>query len=176
LTSNNIGSAGTATSPEANPVLAGYASASTEEIFAAGAAYNVGSATVGLTYSNARFKGLGDTGASGPNPFGYTGTASFNNAEVNFKYQFTPSFLAGVAYNYTHTSGADDRTAATYHQASVGADYFLSKRTDVYGIVVYQHASGTDSLDQPAVADITGQTPSAVNHQIAVRLGMRHRF
>ena len=56
------------------------------------------------------------------------------------------------------------------------ADYFLSKRTDVCAMAVYQRASGTDSLGQPAVAYITGQSPSSNNHQIAVRLGIAHRF
>ena len=176
LTSNNLGAIGSATTIESNPVVAGYASASTTQVAAAGASYVIGAATLGATYSNTQFRGLGNVGASGPNPFGYSGTATFNNGEASFKYQFSPALLAGVAYDYTHSSGASARPGATYHQASVGTDYFLSKRTDVYGIVVYQHASGTDSLDQPAVASITGQTASANNHQVAVRLGLRHKF
>ncbi|MFT4507173.1 porin [Caballeronia sp. 15711] len=173
---NNIGSAGSPSSPETNPVIAGYASANTIQIAAIGAAYQFGSATLGLTYSNVQFRNLGDTASSGPNSLGYHGAAKFNTTEANAKYQLTPSLLAGVAYNYTHNSGADGSGSATYHQASIGTDYFLSKRTDIYGIMVYQHASGTDSLGQPAVAYITGQTASASNHQIALRLGLRHRF
>lgn len=73
-------------------------------------------------------------------------------------------------------SGAEGKASATYHQGSLGLDYFLSKRTDVYTIVVYQHASGTDSLGQSAVAQIAGQTPSATDNQAAVRVGIRHRF
>uniref|UniRef100_UPI0035CC566B porin n=1 Tax=uncultured Caballeronia sp. TaxID=1827198 RepID=UPI0035CC566B len=176
LTSNNIGSLGSATTPVSNPAIAGYASASTTQIIAAGAAYQLGAATLGATYSNTQFRGLGSSGSSGPNPFGYSGTATFNNAEANFKYQITLAFLAGVAYNYTHSTRSGGIAGATYHQASTGADYFLSKRTDLYAIVVYQHANGTDSLAQPAVATITGQTPSSNNHQIALRIGMRHRF
>lgn len=176
LTSNNIGSSGSATTAESNPIYAGYASASTVQIAAAGAAYQFGAATLGATYSNTQFRGLGNTSASGPNPLGYRGNATFNSAEANLKYQVTPSFLLGVAYSYTRNSGADERSGATYQQGSMGADYFLSKRTDVYAIVVYQHVAGTDSLNQPAVAYITGQTPSANNHQTAARLGKRHRF
>ncbi|MDR5826302.1 porin [Caballeronia sp. LP006] len=171
---NNLGSAGSATTPQSNPIYAGYASASTTQIISAAGSYKFGGATVGLTYSNVQFRGLGSN--SGPDPLGYTGTARFDNAEANFRYQLTPSWLAGVAYVYTHASGASERSGATYHQAQAGTDYFLSKRTDVYAIVVYQHANGTDSLGQPAVAYITGQSPSSNNHQIAVRLGMSHRF
>jgi len=173
---NNIGSAGGATSAESNPIYAGYASASTVQIIGAGTAYQFGSATLGATYSNVQFKGLGDTGASGPNPYGYSGKTTFNIAEANFKYQLTPMLLAGAAYSYAHNSGADGRGSATYHQGSLGLDYFLSKRTDVYTIAVYQHASGTDSFGQPAVAQITGQTASATNNQTAIRIGIRHKF
>lgn len=174
--SNNIGSAGSATSAQSNPIYAGYASASTVQIIGAGAAYQIGAATVGATYSNVQFRGLGNTTSSGPNPLAYAGNATFNVAEANLKYQITPSLLAGVAYSYTHNSGADGGASASYHQGVLGLDYFVSKRTDVYTIVVYQHASGTDSLNQPAVAQITGQTPSATDNQAAVRIGIRHRF
>ncbi|MBN3846606.1 MULTISPECIES: porin [Burkholderiaceae] len=172
--SNNLGSLGSATTPESNPIYAGYASASTLQIISAAGSYQIGSATLGLTYSNVQFRGLGST--SGPNPLGYTGNARFNNVEVNGRYQLTPAWLAGVAYIYTNASGAENRSGALYHQLQAGSDYFLSKRTDVYFIVVYQHASGTDSLGQPAVAYLTGQTPSASNHQLALRIGITHRF
>ncbi|OLL31234.1 porin [Burkholderia sp. SRS-W-2-2016] len=172
--SNNLGSVGSATSPQSNPIYAGYASASTTQIASAAASYQLGQASLGLIYSNVQFRGLGSP--SGPNPFGYSGTATFNNAEVNLRYQITPALLAGVAYMYSHNSGADNAGSASYNQVQAGTDYFLSKRTDVYVIVAYQRASGHDSLNQPAVAYITGQTPSATNHQVGVRLGISHRF
>ncbi|SDD74347.1 porin [Paraburkholderia lycopersici] len=172
--SNNLGSLGSATSPQSNPIYAGYASASTTQIVSAAGSYQLGSATFGVNYSNVQFRGLGSN--SGPNPLGYSGNASFDNVEANFKYQISPAWLGGLAYVYTHAGGADNRGVALYHQVQAGTDYFLSKRTDTYLIVVYQHASGTDSFGQPAVTYITGQTPSASNHQIAVRVGITHRF
>ena len=176
VTSMNTGSLGSATSPESNPAYAGYASASTLQVAAVGAAWRLGSITLGATYSNVQFRGLGDTATSGPNAFGYAGTATFDIGEVNLRWQLSPSLLVGTAYSYAHSSGADGRDSAIYQQGSLGADYLLSKRTDIYSIVVYQHASGTDSLNQPAVASISGQTASANNHQLAVRFGLRHRF
>jgi len=173
-TSNNLGSLGSVTTPESNPIYAGYASASTTQILSAAGSYQLGAATIGLLYSNVQFKGLGSL--SGPDPLGFSGTAKFDNAEANFRYQLTPSWLAGLAYVYTHASGASGQPGAIYHQVQTGTDYFLSKRTDVYVIVAYQHASGTDSLGQPAVAYITGQSPSSNNHQIAARIGVTHRF
>ena len=173
-TSNNLGAVGSATTVESNPIYAGYASASTTQMVSAGGAYTFSAATLGFTYSNVQFKGLGSS--SGPNPFGYAGTAKFDSAEANFRYQISPALLAGVAYIYTRNGGATGRDSATYHQIQTGADYFLSKSTDVYAVLVYQHASGTDSFGQPAVASITGQTPSSNNHQAAVRLAIAHRF
>ncbi|CAB3643319.1 Outer membrane porin protein [Paraburkholderia graminis C4D1M] len=173
-TANNLGGAGSATSPQSNPIYAGYASAKNLQIAAISAAYAIGPATLGVAYSNTRFQDLGSS--SGPNPLGYTGTAYFHNIEASAKWQVTPAFVLGAAFDYTTGSGAAGRNGAKYELSSLGADYFLSKRTDVYTVAVYEHASGTDSLNQPAVATITGMTPSSTNNQVAVRVGIRHKF
>lgn len=65
---------------------------------------------------------------------------------------------------------------APYHHGVVGGDYFLSKRTDVYADVVYQHASGTDSTGTKAVANLTGVTASSTWNQMLAVVGLRHRF
>ncbi|WP_321811905.1 MULTISPECIES: porin [unclassified Burkholderia] len=169
-----------ATANSSTPVISGFMSAHTYQVVGAGAAYTIGAATVGATYSYTRFAGLGDTVASGPNPNHYSGSAHFNNVEVNFRYQVSPSLLLGIAYDYTKGGSTATMTSsnpgATYHQGSVGADYFLSKRTDFYLIGVFQKASGIDSTDRPAVASINGLTASSSNHQTALRIGIRHKF
>jgi predicted porin len=169
-----------ATANATNPVISGFMSAHTYQVIGAGAAYSIGAATIGATYSNSQFKSLGDTATSGPNPQRYTGSSTFNNAEVNLKYQVTPAFLMGVAYDYTKggstTTPTGSNPGATYHQGSVGADYFLSKRTDLYFIGVFQKASGTDSTNKAAVASINGLTASSNDRQVALRLGIRHKF
>lgn len=165
-----------------NPVISGYSSAHTYQVIAAGGAYSIGAATVGATYSHTKFMGLGDTATSGPNPLGYSGTATFNNAEVNFKYQFTPAFLVGVAYDFTKGCSVSSSLPAVhndgvkYHQFALGADYSLSKKTDVYVLGVYQKASGVDSTGQQAVASITGVTAAATNRAALVRAGLRVKF
>ena len=162
-----------------SPVTTGFTSARNYSVAAAAGSYAIGLATVGLTYSNTRFSGLGDLSA-GANPNGYSGTAVFNNVEVNAQYQLTPAFLVGAAYDYTNggsvASKNGEKPDATYHQVSVGADYFLSKRTDVYFIGVYQKASGIDSRDVSAVASLSNLTPSNNNHVAVARLGIRHKF
>lgn len=176
-TGNNIGSQGPI---QGSPVISGFATAKNYQVIGAAGAYAIGAATLGLTYSNVKFKDLGSvavvTAGGTPAAPGYTGNASFNNGEINFRYQFTPALLAGVAYDYTKGTGAAGQPGSTYHQGSIGADYFLSKRTDVYLVAVYQKASGTDSTGHPAVASINVLTPSNNDRQAVVRVAIRHKF
>jgi predicted porin len=165
-----------------NPVFSGYASAHTYQVIAAGGAYSIGVTTLGATYSNTKFMGLGDTATSGPNPLRYSGTATFNNAELSAKYQFTPAFLVGIAYDYTKGDSVSSalpgvhNSGDKYHQFALGADYNLSKRTDVYLLGIYQKASGVDSTGQQAVASINSVTAAAGNHAALVRAGLRVKF
>lgn len=173
VTVNNIGSLGSATTPEKNPVMAGYASARREEVVGAGTSYTLGRATLGAVYTNTRFIGLGST--SGPNPLGYAGSAVFSTIEVNTSYRVAPALSVGASYSYTSTSGPH-ANKAHYNQVNAGVHYFLSKRTDVYMVAAYQRASGVDSLGQPAVASINGMTPSASRQQFVNAIGVAHRF
>jgi predicted porin len=170
---------GTAT-PAANsitsPVYSGYASANTYQVIGAGGNYTIGAATLGATYSNTKFMGLGNTTQSGPNPRHLGGEVTFNNVELSFKYQVLASLLVGLEYDYTRGSSVNGADAAQYHQGTLGVDYFLSKRTDVYLVGVYQHASGVDSTGKPAVAAINQVTASNSNNQTVVSLGFRHKF
>ncbi|MGU7783815.1 porin [Burkholderia sp. PU8-34] len=169
----NTGASAAATAVT-SPVYGAYAnSANTYQVIGAGGAYTFGAATIGATYSNTKFKSF----SVGP----FVGqTATFNNGEINFKYQLTPALILGAAYDYTQGSKIDNASAAKYHQGSLGVDYFLSKRTDVYVIGVYQHASG-NALDSKgdvvqATAAINGLDPSRTSNQVAARVGIRHKF
>jgi len=168
---NNATSSTTASNMSGSRIYSGYASAGTQQVISAGGAYTFGAATLGATYSNTQFKDLGSE--AGLNPLGYSGAAKFHNAEISFKYLLTPAFLLGAAYDYTKGYGVND---AKYHQAMLGADYFLSKRTDLYIAGVYQHALGTDSTNRPAVANISLFSPSSTSNQIAATVGIRHKF
>jgi len=159
-----------------SPVYAGFTSANTYQVIGAGGAYTFGAATIGATYSNIRF---GNLGASFASPFKGQ-SATFNNAELNFKYQLTPALLIGAAYDYTRGAEIDGASRAQYHQGAVGVDYFLSKRTDVYVIGVYQHALG-ETLNAAgatvdATAGINGLSGSSNQNQLAARVGIRHKF
>ncbi|WP_028232405.1 porin [Paraburkholderia mimosarum] len=168
---NNSLSSTTASNMTASTVYSGYASARTQQIIAAGAAYQIGQATLGAMYTNTQFRGLGALSAL--NSLHYHGNAAFHNAEVNFKYLVTPALNVGISYDYTKGYGVNH---ATYHQVDAGVDYFLSKRTDVYISAIYQHATGTDSTGKSAVANITGFSASSTGNQFVAVTGIRHKF
>ncbi|BCF93414.1 porin [Paraburkholderia largidicola] len=174
---NNTSS--TTASTVTTPVYSGFVSANTYQVIAAGGAYTLGAATFGATYSNIRFMNLGAVASL--NTKGYTGSATFNDVEINFKYQLTPALLAGAAFNYTKGSDVSESGGATnpgakYLQGALGVDYFLSKRTDVYVVGIYQKASGTDSTGKSAVAAINTQSASSSDRQAFVRVGIREKF
>jgi predicted porin len=171
---NNIGTT--------NPIFGGYASAHTYQVAGAGGAYAFGAATVGFTYTNIQFRGLGNTEEGGPNPNGFSGNAVFNTVEVSAKYQLTPAFLLGASYDYTHNSGASstkagvDGSGGRYNQFSLGADYFFSRSTDVYLVGSYMIASGFDSTGQASTAELGSVGGSGTGRQAFARLGLRHKF
>ncbi|CAB3806930.1 porin [Paraburkholderia fynbosensis] len=127
------------------------------------ASYNIGAAQFGGAFTNARFDDA--NGVKG-------NTVWFNNYEIWGQYFFTPAMVAGLGYNYSN--GHVDATDAKphYHQLNAVADYFLSKRTDVYLLGVFQQAGGGAYANIYQV--FTGQ--STTNRQFLLRVGMRHRF
>lgn len=171
------GTASTTASNVSSPVYSGFGSANTYQVTAAGATYAMGAATLGATYSNIKFENLGASYAS---PFkGQTQT--FNNGEIQLLYCLSPALVLGATYDYTRGSSINGRAAAQYHQGGLGVDYFLSKRTDLYAVGVYQHATGqtlssTGTAIMPAVASISGLTASANQNQLAVKAGVRVKF
>lgn len=151
------------------PINGGYVSAKSIGIARAAAQYTVGPFTMGASYSNAQYK---------PDGFStYGSTEKYNVGQGFLNYQATPALLVGVGYSYTKSSGD---TKATYHQASLGADYSLSKRTDVYLVGAYQHASGNTGDGAggsvSAQASIGSYGYNGTNSQELVALGLRHKF
>ncbi|HKT98290.1 MAG TPA: porin [Paraburkholderia sp.] len=148
----------------------GYATAKSVGNASVAAQYVAGPFTFGVRYANVQIK-----------PDGYSSfqsTERFNVAGGFFGYQLNPALLLGLGYIYTH--GAGD-TSASYNQVSLGADYSLSKRTDLYAVAAYQHANGTqrnpDGTTSPAGASIGSYGyNSASSSQEMVSLGIRHKF
>ncbi|WP_206997173.1 porin [Trinickia mobilis] len=149
----------------------GYQTAKSINIARVAAQYVAGPFTVGAAYSNSQYKNDGFSA--------FSSTEKYNTGQGFLNYQANTALLLGLGYSYTKSSG---NTGATYHQVSLGADYSLSKRTDVYLVGAYQHASG-DTLNA-----LGTQTVSAVasigsygydggrNTQELFALGLRHKF
>lgn len=151
------------------PINIGYQTAKSINIARVAAQYTLGAVTFGAGYSNSQYK------SDGWSAFG--STEKYNTAQGFVNYQFTPALLAGLGYSYTKSSGD---TSAKYHQVSLGTDYSLSKRTDVYLVGAWQHASGETRTAGGAVVGAQASVGSygfaGTNNQAIVNLGIRHKF
>ncbi|MGS0891607.1 porin [Burkholderia stagnalis] len=152
-------------SPGSSFINNAFTSSSSIGIAQVAGQYAFGPVTFGLGYSNSQYK------ADANSAFG--STEKFNTGRAFVTYQATAPLLLGLGYIYTKGSGDTD---AKYHQVSVGADYSLSKRTDVYLVGAYQHASGTQADGTPAQASIGSYGVGGKNSQEMVALGLRHKF
>ncbi|KVR78720.1 porin [Burkholderia ubonensis] len=104
-----------------------------------------------------------------------SGSGSFYNAyEAGVKYAITPALSAAAGYTYTNATLSGQ--SAHWNQGDLALDYALSKRTDVYGLVVYQQASGNNVPAQIGSSTSYFNTSGNAQNQLAVRLGIRHKF
>jgi len=154
----------------------GYASAQSQQIAEAGVTYDFGSALVGLNYSNVQYR-------SGAESL-FNGIATFNIAGVFAQWKIRPNIRVFGGYSYTRggeVDGIEDR--AQYHNVTIGAMYNLTKRSVIYVLSGYQHASGgtLDALGNPvpataSVSDKGNGHSSATQSQVIVSFGIRHQF
>jgi predicted porin len=151
------------------PINLGYDTAHSLAIGRIAGQYTIGPFTVGAGYSNAQYRR--DASSA------FANDEKFNTGQGFFNWQASPAMLLGVGYSYTKSSGD---TSATYHQVSIGADYSLSKRTDVYMTAAYQHASGETGNGTggsvAAQASIGSYGYAGTSTQEMVNLGLRHKF
>jgi predicted porin len=153
------------------PINLGYSSAHSLAIARVAGQYVIGPFTVGAGYSNAQYRR--------DNASLFAENEKYNTGQGFFNWQATSAMLLGVGYSYTKSSGD---TSATYHQVSVGADYSLSKRTDVYMTAAYQHASGETADPNGGGAPVAAQASigsygyAGTASQTMVNLGLRHKF
>ncbi|SAL55907.1 porin [Caballeronia terrestris] len=157
-----------AATPAFSTTIANVSSGGTKDLrtFGVGANYAFGGATVFGLWTNTRFESL--TGA----------TSKFNAYELGGKYAFTQALTGGLGYTYMKLT---DAAQGKWQQVDASVDYALSKRTDVYLLGIYQHASGSNNgVDtQAQIGSSTsyfGTSGTGSNNQVAVRIGMRHKF
>ncbi|CAB4048650.1 porin [Paraburkholderia phenoliruptrix] len=146
-------------------VNAAYASARSISIARVGGQYVFAPLTVGLAYSYSRYSP--DAVSS------FSTSEKYHNGSVFASCQVSPAWQLVAGYNYTRSTGD---SSAHYHQVNVGADYLLSKRTDIYASAGYQHSSGQNG-NGPAEASIGSFGFNAgKSTQEYVLVGARHRF
>ncbi|NPT46414.1 porin [Paraburkholderia sp. 1N] len=151
------------------PINSGYQTAHSLGIARVAGQYTLGQFTLGAAYSNSQYRR--DSASV------FDSNEKYNTGQGFVNYQATKALLVGLGYSYTKSSGD---TSATYHQVSLGADYSLSKRTDVYVTAAYQHASGETGNGtggtMAAQASIGSYGYAGTSTQEMVNLGLRHKF
>ncbi|RKP51940.1 porin [Pararobbsia silviterrae] len=158
---------------DSDAITGGFVTANSLQIIRAAGDYVFGPFTVGIAYSNVEYDNYAGPSASDNN-------THFNTGQFFMNYQLTPAALLGVGYNYTKGDG--NGVDAIYNQVSLGADYFLSKRTDLYALAGYQHASGqTISGETGEIVAATASfadfgNDSSSNSQKMFMVGIRHHF
>lgn len=146
-------------------VNSAYASANSISIARVAAQTVIDQVTVGAAYSYSEYV---PDGAST-----FTRSEKYQNGSVFGIWQVTPTFQTIVGYNYTKSTGD---SSASYHQADIGVDYFLSKRTDFYAIAAYQHASGQNGLGDAQAVIGSYDVNSGADYQVLAVVGVRHKF
>jgi len=133
-----------------------------------GGTYAFGPATVGLLYTGSLF-----SNTAGSAYFTGAGQLRFQNIEGSFRYMLTPAL--NLVLGETYTRATQDGSGGNFWQTNLGTDYSLSKRTDFYTTVVYQKTSR--GLNASIDGSGSGSTAIASgNNQVAVAVGMRHKF
>jgi predicted porin len=154
----------------------GYASARAVQNIAAAGNYALGDFTLGLNYTNVQYL-AGGTAA-------FANTAVFNTYGALAAWRATPAFDVAGAFSYTLASNANGITnAARYQQYSLRQSWHLSKRTTLYALQAWQHASGQtlgaagNVVDAVAtVGDSQNGTPSSTNSQFVGMAGISVLF
>lgn len=159
-------------------VNTGYVSARGIQHAAVAGNYAIGDLTLGLNYSNVKYTPGGKSL--------FRDTAMFNTYGALAVYRFTPAFSVAGGYSYTIASRANGiDSAARYQQASLKEAYSLSKRTTLYALQAYTHASGKTLGAKGAgqiietnalVGDSQNSTPSSTGNQLVFMMGIAVTF
>lgn len=142
-----------------------YATARSINIARAGGNYTFGSVIVGGYYSFSQYNP--DSSST------FTHAEKYNNGSIYAVWHATPQLQSELGYDYLKSAGD---SSAKYQQVSLGADYFLSKRTDVYGVASYGHASGSNGAGTAQAVIGSSDIDAGKNAQALFVVGLRHRF
>jgi predicted porin len=142
-----------------------------QRIFGVGGTYTIGPVKAGLEWTRTVLNGI----TSGPIVANYL---RLDNYEINARYDITPSMYVGGGYTFTdgrQSTGAN-ATSPKWHQVNLMLDYFLSKRTDVFLIGVFQKAAGDATFAYIYGNGSTSLQEPGSAKQVVARVGIRHKF
>lgn len=154
----------------ASSIFYNYSPVTRQTVIAAGGAYTFPFATVAFVYSNSTLN------------YGDSTRLTLSNYELNARKYITPAFLLGFGYTYTYGSGNGGMSIKPFatgnhpawHQAELGAEYLLSKRTTLHVATIAQFA--TKDASTAAINYDGAVTGKDVYRQISVIAGLRHSF
>ncbi|WP_321789820.1 porin, partial [Paraburkholderia sp. J94] len=143
--------------------------------YGVGANYGLGKATLGLVLTHANVEQANASLYAGslglPKP-----DISFNNIELNLKYDVSPMLFVGGMFTYSraHVGRGADTAVIHWNQLGLMSQYSLSKRTACYLQLAYQQVSGNDgsSLSYGMIPGSAGI--SSNGHQVVTRIGVTH--
>lgn len=121
-------------------------------IIGLGGSYAFGTVTAHAVYTRTDFRKAG-------------ASAVLSAYEAGATWYVTPTVALLMGGNY-YKLGSSHWT-----EAMLSADYFLSKRTDLYAQIFSMHASGVGVR-----AVMVSNSPSGGSNQLALAIGMRHKF
>lgn len=153
-----------------SPTVAYGVSPSSMEIWGAGGSYAFNDSTsAGLIWSHSRYENLGVAQLG-------LGNASvhYDNIEANVSHFLTAADQINFAYTYTRGKVSPTGFAPQYHQFSLINNYFLSKRTALFIVGIFQLAAGDAKHANIEYAGLGGA--STTTRQVAITAGIFHRF
>ena len=135
--------------------------------YSLGASYEVGPSA--RLYGHFSSSGQPLASASANNVISGLSNRKANLYELGVNYFLTPTLRLQASVIHTRLNFVGVSSIGTLTEFNLGADYFLSKRTDVYAFVQNLRASNTNN---PGIFDGTG----SAGNQTAITTGVRHTF
>lgn len=148
------------------PVFIGHPGDTALKTFTLGASYQAGPARLYGNWSRAK-QPLASAATNNIIGGLSNDKADIFEAGVNYAVTGPLHLLASVQHTKLDFIGAKN---GTLNQFNLGADYFLSKRTDLYAFVSDLRATNTTN------PGVLGSTVGASGNQAGVALGVRHKF
>jgi predicted porin len=142
-----------------------YTSAKAIDIARISGNYQIGAVTVGAYGSYSDYKP--DASSA------FKRAEKYKVGSVFAGWQVSAPLTTQIGYVYMKSNGA---SSATYNTFAIQADYFLSKRTDVYTFAGYTHASGSNGLGAADAVVGSLDRNSGKSSQAVVDVGIRHKF